>query len=499
MSTIFGLDSTLVIVIVGAVVSVIGCSVGIYYFLTRCFSLHRRAIVRKHLPVDVIIVEKVEEEVKVDPGPPRELTRRELKKLREREREQKSRGATAETGTNSESGSPERGGTASSSHTAGGGISSLFSCFGGKKDVAADGESDRGDRSHSPIPFLYDLEAGDSVIAGFDIQVTNFGDDDVGEGGDGKKKKKKKKKEQKEEAELSAMEEGISEVEKEAAIDEDENKGKVEGSKSSKKAHEAVANREARRQKIREAEEKRASEEAYEKFLQEETPEQRQARLDMEKRDKMDKEEKRRHAQELKRQHSLRDSLLIMFGQRRSDAVVAPQLHSSPKKKLDPSSVSLFDVDVGSKGRQIVERRLEQRMDQKLEIIEDGDSDVVTRNSGPPFVDIPEGKLMVQTIPELTLARLQHQRIMVYFDEGRSKGWFLGTVSGLTKRPACNFTVKFDKAETASIDIDGIISCALDCSGEYAYGYHWVLLEDDPNYVPRKGTPGKSRPVSRAL
>jgi hypothetical protein len=106
---------------------------------------------------------------------------------------------------------------------------------------------------------------------------------------------------------------------------------------------------------------------------------------------------------------------------------------------------------------------------------------------------------MVERIPELTLKSLQQERVMVYFDEGRSKGWFIGTVSGLTKRPACNFTVKFDKAETATIDIDGIISCALDSSGDYAYGRHWVLLAPDPNYVVRKGTPanGKSRPGSR--
>lgn len=179
----------------------------------------------------------------------------------------------------------------------------------------------------------------------------------------------------------------------------DKKESEVQKSSSSKKAHEAVANREARRQKIREAEEKKAKEEAYEKFLEEETPEQRHARLEMEKRDKMDKEEKRRHAQELKRQHSLRDSLLIMFGQRRSDALVAPHLHSSNKPKLDTATVSLFDVDAGSKGRHIVEKRLEQRMDRKLEIVEDGDADVVTKNSGPPLVEIPEGKIMVESIP----------------------------------------------------------------------------------------------------
>ena len=89
-------------------------------------------------------------------------------------------------GTNSESGSPTRAGTASTSYSAGGSgaLRSFFSCFGGTKDSASvDDNGIHEGRSNSPIPFLPDLEAGEgNITAEFDI------------GPDGEKKKKKKKK-----------------------------------------------------------------------------------------------------------------------------------------------------------------------------------------------------------------------------------------------------------------------------------------------------------------
>ena len=91
---------------------------------------------------------------------------------------------------------------------------------------------------------------------------------------------------------------------------------------------------------------------------------------------------------------------------------------------------------------------------------------------------------MAPLIPELKEEVLKHRRIMIWM-ENKSKGWFPGVVSGATKRKGYDFTVKFDKAETASIDIDGIKSCKMTANGEHGYGRSWAILEDDPEYVPK--------------
>ena len=77
------------------------CGITFYYLFRRFFVLERRAIIdaKRHMKVEVLIVEKVVEEEKFDPGPPRELTRRELKKQREREREKTATAGTAGSGS----------------------------------------------------------------------------------------------------------------------------------------------------------------------------------------------------------------------------------------------------------------------------------------------------------------------------------------------------------------------------------------------------------------
>ena len=59
-----------------------------------------------------------------------------------------------------------------------------------------------------------------------------------------------------------------------------------------------------------------------------------------------------------------------------------------------------------------------------------------------------------------------------------------------------NFSVKYDKADTGSIDVDGIKAASLVMEGEMAYGRGWVVLGEDPHYTGiRPGT--ASRPPSR--
>ena len=59
-------------------------------------------------------------------------------------------------------------------------------------------------------------------------------------------------------------------------------------------------------------------------------------------------------------------------------------------------------------------------------------------------------------------------------------------MGGATRRPGYNFTIKFDKQETASIDIDGIKSCMMYMKGENAYGRSWVLLKTTQTCEPHR-------------
>ena len=452
------------------------CGISCFHFSKRCFSTERRAIIdaKYQMKVEVLIVEKVVEEEKFDPGPPRELTRRELKKQRERER---GREKSATAGT-VDGGSPSRQAKDTEMDKEGkegkGTWSSWLKWSG--KDAKITGEQ---------TFVAVNSTSGDiQSVAKGDIEegTPEIGIDDEEKERRRKAEKKARKEEKKRAALATAQEEDtldkIEKIEKAAADEKAQHEAVTsELKKSSSKHHEAVAKREARRQKIKDEEEKKAAQEMMQKFLDEETPEQRQARHEMERREKMDKEEKRLAALEVQRQNALKDSMLLHFGKRRSTVLTAPSIHrGSPK--ADPSTISLFDIDPRAKGRQIAEKRLEERMDLKMELVEEGQMDCVTLNSGPPITLIPEGKRVVPLIPELKAEVLQHRRIMIWMEENKSKGWYLGIVSGATKRPGYDFTVKFDKAETASIDIDGIKSCKMTANGEHGYGKAWVLLED---------------------
>ena len=82
------LDVVLVVVVgFAALVACVGfCMSFIRYFKSYILLDRRKAPKNPHL-INVVIVEKVVEEEKVDSGPPRELTRREKAKIREKERE----------------------------------------------------------------------------------------------------------------------------------------------------------------------------------------------------------------------------------------------------------------------------------------------------------------------------------------------------------------------------------------------------------------------------
>jgi hypothetical protein len=68
---------------------------------------------------------------------------------------------------------------------------------------------------------------------------------------------------------------------------------------------------------------------------------------------------------------------------------------------------------------------------------------------------------------------------MILWDKDGARGWFLGTICSTTKRPGFNFCVKYEKAETNSIEVEGIKATMLDLQGHNAYGRSWVLLVGD--------------------
>ena len=59
--------------------------------------------------------------------------------------------------------------------------------------------------------------------------------------------------------------------------------------------------------------------------------------------------------------------------------------------------------------------------------------------------------------------------------------------------PRYNFSVKYVKADTGTIEVDGIKAASLDMKGEMAYGKGWVVLCEDPSF---EGTRPKAQSSS---
>ena len=440
-----------------AVVATIGvcglcCTCG-YFIIFRVLMIDRRGHIKKPMPIVPYIEEKIVEEEKVDPGPERVLTRRELKAQRERERER----AAVRTADSNEAGglgetspSKEKVVNERAPPTL---FESIFFCFVSERIQEEEGEVSLDD--------LSSLEEGHHHHHHHHHHNPDHSPD---HSPDEKKKKKKKDKKDK------------------------DNGGKHEV--KSERALEAERKRNQRRDDKLKREEAEAKRIAHEEMLAKETPAERHARHEKLKKDKEDKEAAKEEELNKQRRGAIKESMALYFGRRKSSMMFnAPP----PRVKEDPEASSLFDLDPEERGRNIVQHRLESRQVIKEKWMDDGVQDVVLENSGPPLTVIPEGYTVRELTPELTQEALQHHRVMVQFDERRAKGWFMGTVSGYTKRPGFNFNVKFDKADTGSIDIDGIKACQLFESGEFAYGRWWCVLDPIPGYVFSQG---KSRPGS---
>jgi len=145
-------------------------------------------------------------------------------------------------------------------------------------------------------------------------------------------------------------------------------------------------------------------------------------------------------------------------------------------QEQEEAAISLFDIDPIQSSKNIIDRRLTRRENALKMLYSSGQEDPVLANSGPPEAMLPTGYFVEPLAPPLTLDFLLHRKVMVYWREVKATGWFWGTVCGTTKRTGFNFNVKYDKSNTANIDVDGIKAAALFMEGIDAYGKGWVLL-----------------------
>lgn len=140
---------------------------------------------------------------------------------------------------------------------------------------------------------------------------------------------------------------------------------------------------------------------------------------------------------------------------------------------------------------ELAKMRLEARKAKKQQLREDGVVDVVAINSGPGLDQVPKGYKLNETVPQLTPEELTGKRVMYLWDKTLSiddnprglVGWYIGSIAGPSRMKGCNFNIKYDRAETLSIFVDGIKNVNLTLSGNNAYGRRWVILYRDESYV----------------
>ena len=452
------------------------CCVGGYFGVKRCFVIDRRKLISNPHPIEVLIVEVVPEEEKQEAGPPRALTRRELKKQREREREAKNSGDN----NNYEEIANEIVNTETVS--ASDGWFSMLRCKKKYQPIEpAQNESDRANKSGSD--------------KGLDKAQP-------------KSHKVHKKAEQ--ELKFEDLEQGDAQIAMNDTVDptasEPAEPVGVVLSTAASKARNAEINKRKRREErelakaeAAAAEERRVREAAYQAMLDAESAEQKETRR-KEKEERLDRERREREAEaERKRLAHIQDALSETYAKRREGALL---LHSFTDSGViegpgNGGAKSLFDIDPDAKTRGIVNARLDDRLRDKQAHIAAGGIDVVIANSGPSSASLPKGWLAEPLMPPvMDIEAINHRKCMVVFNEPKATGWYLGTICGVSRRPGYNYTVKFDKAETASIDIDGIKSVIFDAQGDHAYGRHWVLLYRNPDY---EFGPGDQLYSSRAV
>ena len=168
------------------------------------------------------------------------------------------------------------------------------------------------------------------------------------------------------------------------------------------------------------------------------------------------------------------------------------ELEGIAEEEAHFAAISLMDYDMHRKGRVISTSRQASRQIRKQQDREMGVVDSVTRNSGPDPALIPPGWSAEPNPPIVLDDSLLKRRCMVYWNVPKeATGWFSGNIIGQCDRDGKNYLVKYDRAETGNLFVDGVKPTTLLFMGEEAYGVSWILLvrsEDIPRPNSRSPT-----------
>lgn len=141
---------------------------------------------------------------------------------------------------------------------------------------------------------------------------------------------------------------------------------------------------------------------------------------------------------------------------------------------------SIFDVNKSDqiKRNALKFTRKSARADKRNKFIAAGGLDVVALNSDPPSKLLPDGYEVSPVVPNITPEVLVYRKIM-YLWEGnpQAEGWFPGLICSTSRTAGCNFNIKYDRAQTKNLFVDGIQNVSLSLEGMNAYGRRWVILK----------------------
>eukprot|EP01036_Dinobryon_divergens_P022689 gene22688-30971_t len=142
------------------------------------------------------------------------------------------------------------------------------------------------------------------------------------------------------------------------------------------------------------------------------------------------------------------------------------------------SSFPEFDLSQQRLIQNIINERKMKRAAHKELQQSQGVVDVVVINSGPPKDLIPPGYVLSSEPPEMTPQSLIYKNVMYLWEDvhPRAVGWFFGMINGVSKVSGCNYNIKYDRADTKNVYVDGVKNVNLTLFGDNAYGKRWVIV-----------------------
>lgn len=118
-------------------------------------------------------------------------------------------------------------------------------------------------------------------------------------------------------------------------------------------------------------------------------------------------------------------------------------------------------------------------------------------NSGPLPEEVPDGYKPIY-VPQFTDEYIIYKRILYKFNTKSTKGWYLGTVVARSKKENCNYKIKYDRAETKTVFVDGVRNVKIELSGDQGYGKKWILVEpisQNNSVIIMKKSSEEERPI----